>query len=257
MPPDQHGVASHRRHARHVQRGRVGAEAGTLHRPHHSIAPPRLLENGADLARHSPLAVFCKRAFDLIAAGIFLVLFLPVYVALAVGVLLSSPGPVVFSQKRVGRGGKLFEFYKFRSMLVDSEEVLSSFLEEDEEARALWNEYQKLQDDPRVSGFGRFIRRFSLDELPQIWNVLKGDMSLVGPRPCLPAQKDFYGGCWQAYCAMKPGLTGLWQVSGRNSLSYQQRVEMDAVYVREWSLMLDAKILLKTFSVVLTGHGSA
>jgi exopolysaccharide production protein ExoY len=198
----------------------------------------------------------CKRGFDIAGSLIFLALFAPVYVAVGLGVWLSSPGPVLFSQKRVGRRGRLFEFYKFRSMLSNPDEVLECFLARDEKARSLWEAYQKIDNDPRVHRFGRFIRKFSLDEAPQIWNVLRGDMSLVGPRPCLPGQKEFYGSRWAAYCAMKPGLTGLWQVSGRNRLTYAERVQMDARYVNQWSLWLDIKILTKTVKVVLTGDGS-
>jgi exopolysaccharide production protein ExoY len=202
------------------------------------------------------LALACKRAVDIAGSLVILTLFLPVYVAVGLGVWLSSPGPVLFLQKRVGRDGRLFEFYKFRSMLSNPDEVLHRFLAQDEEARALWEAYQKLDNDPRVHRFGRFIRKYSLDELPQIWNVLKGDMSLVGPRPCLPGQKDYYGTRWAAYCAMKPGLTGLWQVSGRSRLTYAERVRFDGRYFHQWSLWLDAKILLKTVKVVLTGDGS-
>jgi exopolysaccharide production protein ExoY len=201
-------------------------------------------------------ALAFKRAIDIAGALTFFTLFLPLYVAIAVGVRLASPGPVLFSQKRVGRHGRQFEFYKFRSMLVDSDEVLSSFLDSDHEARSLWEAYQKIDNDPRVNRFGRFIRKFSLDELPQFWNVLIGDMSLVGPRPCLPAQEGFYGSNWPAYCAIKPGLTGLWQVSGRSRLTYSERVQMDRRYVDQWSLWLDAKILVKTVKVVLSGEGS-
>jgi exopolysaccharide production protein ExoY len=141
-------------------------------------------------------------------------------------------------------------------MLPDSDDLLSSFIDSDPAARSQWDAYQKLDDDPRTTPFGRFIRKSSLDELPQFWNVLKGDMSLVGPHPCLLEQEPRYGKYWQLYCAMKPGITGLWQVSGRNRLSYADRVRMDVRYVQEWSLWLDLKIMVKTALVVLTGHGS-
>lgn len=209
------------------------------------------------LARlRNPIARAVKRGIDIVGALVFFTLFLPLYVAVAIGVRRSSPGPALYSQHRVGRHGRIFRFYKFRSMVLDSEEVLSSFLDSDPDAKSEWETFQKLNDDPRVTRFGRFIRKTSLDELPQFWNVLKGEMSLVGPRPCMPAQEGFYGAYWPIYCAMKPGLTGLWQVSGRNRLSYRQRVRLDARYAREWSLWLDAKILLKTVKVVLTGDGS-
>jgi len=204
----------------------------------------------------SPVAHAVKRGVDIAGALVFFTVFLPLYVAVAIGVRRSSHGPALYSQRRIGREGRLFRFYKFRSMVVDSDEVLSSFLDSDADARNEWETYQKLADDPRITRFGRFIRRTSLDELPQFWNVLRGEMSLVGPRPCMPGQERLYGPYWATYCAMKPGLTGLWQVSGRNRLSYRQRVRLDARYANEWSLWLDAKILLKTVKVVLTGDGS-
>jgi len=201
-------------------------------------------------------ALAAKRGIDICGVLVFIALFMPLYLAVYVGVKLSSPGPAHFSQDRVGRNGKLFRFYKFRSMLPNSDEVLTSFLDSDPEARSHWDTYQKLANDPRITPFGHFIRKTSLDELPQLWNVLRGDMSLVGPRPCMPGQERFYGRYWQTYCAVRPGLTGLWQVSGRNKLSYDQRVKLDIGYVRDWSLALDGKILLKTVNVVLSGEGS-
>ncbi len=204
----------------------------------------------------NPVARAIKRGIDIAGALVFFTLFLPLFLAVAIGVRWSSHGPALYSQRRIGREGRTFRFYKFRSMVVDSDEVLSSFLDSDPDAKNEWDTFQKLSDDPRITRFGRFIRKTSLDELPQFWNVLKGEMSLVGPRPCMPAQEGFYGAYWPIYCAMKPGLTGLWQVSGRNRLSYRQRVRLDARYANEWSLWLDAKILLKTVKVVLTGDGS-
>jgi exopolysaccharide production protein ExoY len=197
-----------------------------------------------------------KRGIDIFAALVFFTVFLPLYVAVAIGVRWSSHGPALYSQSRVGQHGRTFRFYKFRSMVVDSDEVLTSFLDSDSSAKSEWDQYQKLTNDPRITRFGRFIRKTSLDELPQFWNVLKGEMSLVGPRPCMPGQERFYGRHWATYCALKPGLTGLWQVSGRNKLTYEQRVRLDARYAKEWSLWLDAKILLKTVKVVLTNDGS-
>jgi exopolysaccharide production protein ExoY len=197
-----------------------------------------------------------KRLVDVAGALTFFTLGLPLFIAIALGVWISSPGPIFYSQLRVGRKGKLFRFYKFRSMLIDSDEVLTSFLDSDAQARQKWDTHQKIENDPRVTPFGQFIRRTSLDELPQFWNVLQGDMSLVGPRPCIAHQEKFYGNYWGIYCAMKPGLTGLWQVSGRNRLSYGQRVSLDARYVQQWSLWLDFRILLKTVKAVVSGDGS-
>jgi Undecaprenyl-phosphate galactose phosphotransferase WbaP len=197
-----------------------------------------------------------KRAMDIAGALLFFTLFLPLYLAVAVGVLLTSRGPIFYSQERIGLHGRSFRFWKFRSMVQNSEEVFNSFLDSDHEAKAQWEKYQKLDRDPRITWFGHFIRRTSLDELPQFWNVLIGDMSIVGPRPCMPKQKNLYGAHWKAYCAVRPGLTGLWQVSGRNRLTYGQRVELDSQYVRNWSIWLDLRILARTLRVVLTGDGS-
>jgi lipopolysaccharide/colanic/teichoic acid biosynthesis glycosyltransferase len=215
-------------------------------------------EHHADLGNieRGTLAECAKRVFDVSVASTLLLILLPLLVIVAIGVLLSSRGPIFYSQPRAGKGGKPFRFYKFRSMIVCSEDFLTSFLHTNAEARAQWNSYQKLDFDPRITRFGAFLRRASLDELPQLWNVIKGDMSLVGPRPCLLEQRELYGPHWAYYCAVRPGLTGLWQVSGRNRLTYQQRVMLDAEYVRNRSILLDLTILLRTLKVVLFADGS-
>jgi exopolysaccharide production protein ExoY len=204
----------------------------------------------------SPAQAAIKRGIDVTCALLFFTVFLPLYLCVAVGVYFTSGNPIFYVQNRIGQHGRTFRFFKFRSMVPDAEAALSAFLDTDPEARSQWDTFQKLPNDPRVTRFGRFIRRTSLDELPQFWNVLKGEMSMVGPRPCLPEQEELYGAYWLAYCSTKPGLTGLWQVSGRNCLSYDERVQLDARYVSTWSLWLDLRILLKTVQVVLTGHGS-
>lgn len=195
-----------------------------------------------------------KRVVDVLGALFFLVMFLPLFIAVAIGVYLSSPGPIFYVQRRAGRGGRAFRFYKFRSMKMNSDEVLNSFLDSDAGAKERWQKYQKIDNDPRITSFGQFIRRTSLDELPQFWNVLRGDMSLVGPRPCMLQQQELYGRHWRAYCAVKPGITGLWQVSGRNRLTYRQRVALDARYVEGLSPLGDLKIMAKTIFVVLRAH---
>jgi lipopolysaccharide/colanic/teichoic acid biosynthesis glycosyltransferase len=196
-----------------------------------------------------------KRAIDIVGALAFFVLLGPLYLLVALGVRLSMGSPVHFGQVRLGAGGQRFRFYKFRSMVRNSETVLDEFLSRNDMARTEWDTFQKLDKDPRITPVGNFIRKLSLDELPQFWNVLKGDMSLVGPRPCMERQRSLYGRDWDHYCAMRPGITGLWQVSGRNRLPYAARVQLDAYYVTHWSLWLDIKILLKTFVVVSTGDG--
>ncbi|RYF44532.1 MAG: sugar transferase, partial [Comamonadaceae bacterium] len=142
-------------------------------------------------------------------------------------------------------------------MVVNGDEILARHLASDPQARAQWNTFQKLDDDPRITPLGRLIRKFSLDELPQFFNVLKGDMSLVGPRPCMTRQRSLYGPHWKHYCQMRPGITGLWQVSGRNRLSYADRVALDVAYARDWSLWLDVKILARTVWVVIKSDGSS
>ena len=215
------------------------------------------LSRDEDLAHvGGSVALAAKRLFDVLGALVFFAIFFPLFLAVALAVKRSSPGPIFYVQDRVGRGGRAFKFYKFRSMCVDSEGVLTAFLNSDPEARETWDKYQKIENDPRITRFGRFIRRTSLDELPQFWNVLRGDMSLVGPRPCMVQQQVMYGRSWTTYCSVRPGLTGLWQVSGRNLLTYRQRVELDVKYVRSWSLILDIEILFKTLKVVLAGSGS-
>ena len=198
-----------------------------------------------------------KRSVDIVGALLFFGFFGPLYLWIALAVRLRMGGPVHFWQKRLGCGGRAFRFYKFRSMCVDADEMLKRHLAADPVAQHQWSRYQKLDNDPRVTPLGRFLRRTSLDELPQFFNVLKGDMSLVGPRPCMERQRNLYGPHWERYCDMRPGITGLWQVSGRNKLTYAQRVELDMRYASEWSLWLDVQIMVRTVWVVLRHDGSS
>lgn len=197
-----------------------------------------------------------KRTIDVLGALVFFALCGPIYLLVALGVAVSMGRPVHFWQNRLGEQGQRFRFYKFRSMVRNSDDVLDEFLSQNDMARTEWDTFQKLEKDPRITPIGQLIRKLSLDELPQFWNVLKGDMSLVGPRPCMERQRTLYGKSWPHYCSVKPGITGLWQVSGRNRLPYARRVELDAEYVDNWSLALDLRILLKTFKAVITGEGS-
>ncbi|MBB1600083.1 UDP-phosphate galactose phosphotransferase [Variovorax sp. UMC13] len=204
----------------------------------------------------TPLQRGLKRSVDIVAALTFFTFFGPIYLVVALAVAISMGRPVHFFQTRMGEGGQRFKFYKFRSMVRNSESILDDYLSKNDVARTQWETFQKLEVDPRITPLGRLIRKLSLDELPQFWNVLKGDMSLIGPRPCMERQRSLYGKHWDHYCAMRPGITGLWQVSGRNRLSYAQRVELDAQYVNNWSLWLDIKILAKTATAVISGEGS-
>jgi exopolysaccharide biosynthesis polyprenyl glycosylphosphotransferase len=193
-----------------------------------------------------------KEAFDRTVAALALALLSPLLALIAVAVRLSSPGPVVFRQVRVGRDGKTFTVYKFRTMVVDAEKHLEALWELSEGNGVLF----KLKDDPRVTGVGRLLRRLSLDELPQLWNVLVGNMSLVGPRPALPTEAERYGRSTARRLLVKPGITGLWQVSGRSDLSWEDSVRLDLYYVENWSFAGDIQILWKTVSAVVRAHGA-
>ncbi|SDS29574.1 Sugar transferase involved in LPS biosynthesis (colanic, teichoic acid) [Paenibacillaceae bacterium GAS479] len=188
-----------------------------------------------------------KRAIDIIAATIGLVLLLPLFVLLAVLIKLEDRrGPVFFSQERVGKGEKAFRMYKFRSMVSNAEELLPQLLEQNEIQGAMF----KMKDDPRITRVGRFIRKTSIDELPQLWNVIIGNMSLVGPRPPLPREVVEYTLFDKQRLKVTPGCTGLWQVSGRNSLSFQEMVELDVRYIQQRSVRFDIKILIRTVGVL-------
>jgi exopolysaccharide biosynthesis polyprenyl glycosylphosphotransferase len=193
-----------------------------------------------------------KEAFDRILATVALAVLAPVMALIAVAVRLTSPGPVIFRQVRVGRGGDVFTVYKFRTMVVDAERHLEALWELSEGNDVLF----KLKDDPRVTRVGRFLRRISLDELPQLWNVVVGNMSLVGPRPALPNEAERYGRSTARRLLVKPGITGLWQVSGRSDLSWEDSVRLDLYYVENWSFAGDIQILWKTLSAVVRGHGA-
>jgi lipopolysaccharide/colanic/teichoic acid biosynthesis glycosyltransferase len=214
-------------------------------------APAGLEHQDAD-----PLHDVAKRALDILGAGALLLLCLPVFLLIAALVRLDG-GPAFYAHERVGRGGRLFGCLKFRSMVADADRRLAALLESDPQARAEWEATRKLKSDPRITAFGRFLRASSLDELPQILNVLAGQMSLVGPRPVQAAELAvFYGPAAQHYMAVRPGITGPWQVSGRNDTSYAQRVALDVAYARQPSLLNDVKILLRTPMAVLARRGA-
>ena len=195
-----------------------------------------------------------KRLLDVFGASIALILCAPVMIL--VFLALSFAGNPIFAQKRVGRGGRLFRCYKFRTMVNGAEQVLGDYLRDNPEAREEWRLTFKLANDPRITPVGHFLRKSSLDELPQLFNILRGDMSLVGPRPIVPAEIARYRRRIRAYYRVRPGLTGLWQVSGRNLVSYRRRVAMDALYACKPSLALDLVILAKTVGVVIAGRGA-
>lgn len=203
-------------------------------------------------------AVFpiAKRALDILGAGIGLVLLSPFFLIVAL-MVRADGGPAFFAHQRVGRGGKLFGCLKFRSMVIDSQARLEALLANDPAARAEWEATRKLKNDPRITRIGRFLRSTSLDELPQLINVLLGEMSLVGPRPVQEAEIDrYYGASAAHYMAVRPGITGLWQVSGRSETSYESRVALDVAYVSRPSMIADLTILLRTPVAVLSRRGA-
>jgi undecaprenyl-phosphate galactose phosphotransferase len=204
-----------------------------------------------------PWNAAAKRGLD-VAAGLILVcLLMPVSVVLCLIIALETPGSPVLVQARLGRRGRLFSCVKFRTMYVDADARLAVALAGDPALRGEWEAYAKLRGrDPRVTPLGRWLRRFSLDELPQLWNVLRGDMSLIGPRPYLPREAPRIGEALSVIGAARPGLTGLWQVSGRNELTFQERLELDEYYVRNWTVGMDLWILLRTVGALLSGRGA-
>jgi Undecaprenyl-phosphate galactose phosphotransferase WbaP len=197
-----------------------------------------------------------KRAMDILVIVLSLPVLLPVIFLVAIMVRLTSPGPVFFSHRRICRDGAFFSMWKFRTMCVNSSDVLEQYLAKHPKARMEWKKTHKLRVDPRITSVGLFLRRTSLDELPQIWNVLRGQMSLVGPRPIVAAEVEKYAERFDHYCRVKPGVTGLWQVSGRSELTYADRVALDCQYVERWSLWSDVKILLRTCRSVMNRDGA-
>lgn len=196
------------------------------------------------------------RCFDVVSASLLLVIALPFLVLLAIALQIDSPGKLFFVQQRVGRGGRMFPCVKFRTMCEDAAAVLEEYLARCPSARSEWARDFKLRDDPRVTRLGKTLRKFSLDEFPQLINILLGHMSVVGPRPIISAEIDYYGHYFADYCAVRPGLTGLWQVSGRNDLSYDERVSLDSFYVARKSLAFDISIIFRTIPAVLGARGS-
>lgn len=196
------------------------------------------------------------RILDVIGALAIILLLLPFLAIISLAVFVSGRGPIVFKQRRIGRDGVVFFCWKFRTMVVDAEERLAELLSRDPHARAEWQRDHKLRRDPRITYVGRLLRKSSLDELPQLFNVLAGTMSLVGPRPIVLAECSRYGRHFAYYCAVRPGITGLWQISGRNNVSYRRRVACDVLYSRKHSLIFNCSILLVTIPRVLLRTGA-
>ena len=225
-----------------------------------SATPPNATAPESGTTREvglSAVGYALKRAFDLGSVIVILALFGWLMVIIAISVRISGGSKVLYGHTRVGRRGRLFQCLKFRSMVSNSDEVLRNLLASDPDARAEWDRDFKLKNDPRITRIGRFIRKTSLDELPQLWNVVKGEMSIVGPRPVVQAEFDqYYGGAREHYLSVPPGLTGLWQVSGRNDLDYAQRVEMDKSYVENSNIVYDFMIVMRTVKVMVVRRGA-
>jgi Undecaprenyl-phosphate galactose phosphotransferase WbaP len=203
-----------------------------------------------------PIPRFTKRAIDLLAVALTVPAVVLTILVVGLLVRLESPGPIFYGHRRIGRGHSKFRIWKIRTMQVNGDKLLQDALAKDEALREEWLRERKLRCDPRVTRVGKFLRKTSLDELPQFWNVLRGEMSLVGPRPIVEEEIPAYGQNFSLYCRVTPGLTGLWQVSGRNEVSRRDRVRLDSYYVRNWSPWLDLNILARTARVVITGQGA-
>lgn len=204
-----------------------------------------------------PWNILIKDWYEKTLTLCLIILLFPLFILISIAIKLNSNGPVIFVQKRLGKGNKVFHLYKFRSMFIDGDEKLEDFLNRDKEAKQEWETYKKLKNlDPRVTKVGKIIRKFSLDELPQLINILQGKMSLVGPRPYLPEELEGKEEFKYSISRIKPGITGLWQISGRSELAFNERLSIDEYYIRNWSLWLDATILLRSLKVFFSRKGA-
>jgi Undecaprenyl-phosphate galactose phosphotransferase WbaP len=203
-----------------------------------------------------PVPQLLKRGMDIVIAGIAGILLLPLFLVLAAATKLSSSGPVLYGHQRVGRDNCRFKAWKFRTMILNADLALESYLNGHPESREEWERDHKLKNDPRVTSLGKWMRKWSIDELPQIWNVLRGDMSIVGPRPIVDAEIGKYGEHFESFCSVPPGITGLWQVCGRNDTTYEERIQLDMYYIHHWSPWLDLYLLARTIKTVLFTKGA-
>lgn len=218
-------------------------------------AAPKQSSGRTTFAETTTPSEWTVRGFDIVVALIAIAFFLPLMVVIFALVKATSSGPGLFCQQRVGLDGQLFPCLKFRTMVTDAQQQLERLLAESEEARLEWEKDQKLKYDPRITAIGEFLRKTSLDELPQLFNVLVGQMSIVGPRPIVQGEIVRYGSRFAAYCTVRPGLTGLWQVSGRNDVSYAKRVRLDSFYAKRQSLALNVSICFQTVPAILSSRG--
>jgi len=216
-----------------------------------TLGAPASFPLGGDHAKSRPLGGRAKRGFDVAAASLALLVLAPLMLMLVILIMMTMGRPVFFAHRRVGHNGTIFPCYKLRTMVADPDVVLAAHLARDPTAAAEWREKRKLTRDPRITLFGRVLRKSSLDELPQLFNVLKGEMSCVGPRPVVSDELERYGPLAATYLRARPGITGLWQTRGRNSVDYSSRIAFDCQYVQQWSVWLDLVILARTMFVVL------
>lgn len=222
--------------------------------PHHFFSHEVLILKSRNNLHFRP-RIWLKRSFDISASMVILTLLAPVLLWIALRIRLAGP-KVLFKHRRIGQSGKTFNCYKFRTMAINSDQILTDLLAKNPAIKKEWEEKMKITNDPRITTIGHFLRKTSLDELPQLWNVLRGDMSLVGPRPIVDKEIERYGNRFDFYTSVKPGITGLWQVSGRSDTDYKTRVQLDTWYVKNWTLWYDIAILFKTFRVVLNRSGA-
>jgi exopolysaccharide production protein ExoY len=203
-----------------------------------------------------PTGGLAKRSFDITAAALALLLFSPIFIMIAALVKFSDNGPVLYGHRRIGHNGRTFKCLKFRTMAVNGDEILRNYLRDNPQAAEEWRATRKLKNDPRVTVVGTVLRKLSLDELPQLLNILRGEMSVVGPRPVVDEELNLYDSFAAFYLRTRPGLTGLWQISGRNDVSYESRIAFDTQYVQNWSLLGDVAIIVRTIPAVCMARGS-
>jgi len=206
--------------------------------------------------RHSRWQLKVKRLVDVVVAALTLVLLAPVFAVIALLIKLETPGPALYSDRRLGKGGRVFKCFKFRTMFADSEAILQAHLERDPEARQRWASYKKLPDDPRVTRVGKWLRRTTLDEFPQVVNILRGEMSILGPRPFMLREAEELAPYAAEVLSLPPGMAGMWIAHGRNRLTFEQRIRLELEYVRAWSLRLDFVLFWKSLIAVLTARGA-
>lgn len=223
-----------------------------------------LIDNDIISIPNEPITIYenksnriIKRVMDIMGGLFGTVLLLPITLIIYItNLIINDKGPIFYVQKRIGKDGKVFTMYKYRSMIVNADKKLNKYLKENEEARKEYNKYKKLKEDPRITKVGKFLRRTSLDEFPQFINVLKGDMSLVGPRPYLRKEKKDMGENYKTIISVKPGITGYWQVNGRSEKDFKERTSMDVAYIHDQNLWFDVKIIIKTALKIFKKEGA-